>query len=277
MITCSFVLLGVASYVKERHILSGLAFVAEIACRQYMIVFPAAIALYEFILANARSRQAPNATQKLTQWTLHQRWILPTIATLSLLFWIYLFKGLAPAWILLEDNTPGVQRTIWTIQPGGAIHALASVGGYIVIPELLLFHPLASAKQLFKPRRKIAVIAAILLAYIIIFPPVFDGLGRLIKIALMLPHSFLELVMFYGLSLLACIRFSTPTLMSIIVIFQTIIMMKAYPWDKYVLPVAVFFWYLKAYGLEDKGFATFNRLRARFAYKSHDEPSTLNK
>ena len=39
--------------------------------------------------------------------------------------------------------------------------------------------------------------------------------------------------------------------MSTVVLFQTIIMTKAYPRDKYVLPVAVFFWYLKSYELEE--------------------------
>ena len=249
MITCTFVLLGLVGYVKNKHILSGLAFVAAIACRQYMIVFPAAIALCEGFSA----WKSPQGG-----WAVHKRWVMPAIATLSLLIWVYLFKGLAPAWVLYETSTPDIQRTIWTLDPGGAIHSLAAVGAYIVIPELILFNPKDSIKKLLKPQRKIAVIAAILLAYIIIFPPALEGLGRLLKTALMLPHPLLAIALFYGLALLACIRFTEPSLMAVIVLFQAIIMMKAYPWDKYVLPVAVFFWYLKSLGLE-KRFSLISR------------------
>ena len=250
MITCTFVLLGFVGYSKQKHVLSALAFVCAIACRQYMIVFPAAIATCEFIAIALKHREPRAFLSASSGWDIHKKWILPAIATLSLLIWIYLFKGLAPAWILQEENTPGIQQTIWTIDPSGAIHSLAAVGAYIVIPEIILFSPIASIKKLLKPKRKIAIIAAVLIFYIILYPPVFDGLGRLIKTALVLPHPFLGLIMFYGLALLACIRFTEPSLMAVIVLFQSIIMMKAYPWDKYVLPVAVVFWYLKAYKLE---------------------------
>ena len=259
MITCTFVLLGFVGYVKQKHVLSALAFIAAIACRQYMIVFPAAIACCEFIATRTSStkqsskqpiEQQTERSPQLNYWAIHKRWILPAIATLSLLIWIYLFKGLAPAWILHESNTPGVQKTIFAIDPGGAIHSLAAVGAYIVIPEILLFKPKESIRKLLKPQRKIAIIAAVLLFYMILFPPVLNGLGRLIKTALMLPHPFLAMVLFYVLALLACIRFSEFSLMAVIVLFQTIIMTKAYPWDKYVLPVAVAFWYLKSYKLE---------------------------
>lgn len=264
MITCTFVLLGIASYTKQKHILSALAFTAAIACRQYMIVFPAAIACCEFVAARTHLKPTsqpgsmtdpaalPSSTREETKssWATNNRWILPAIATLSLLIWIYLFKGLAPVWLLEESNTPDIQRTFLDIDPGGAIHSLAAVGAYIVIPELILFNPVTSIKKLLKPRRKIAIIAAVLLLYIILFPPSLEGLGRLLKTALMLPHLSLSFLLFYILALLACIRFTEPSLMAVIVLFQTIIMTKAYPWDKYVLPVAVVFWYLKSYGLE---------------------------
>lgn len=253
MITCTFVLLGIFSYVKNRHLLSALAFIAAIACRQYMVVFPAAIALCEFLTAFKSPAQPPNSSpQPLSGWKLHLRWILPAIATATLFGWIIFFGGLAPAAALSDKSTPVVQQALWRIQPGGAIHGLASIGGYIVIPELILFSPIASFKKLLAPKRKIAIIAAVLLAYIIAFPPVFNGLGRLIAIALKLPHPFLGLALFYVLALLACIRFSRPSLMLFVVLFNTLIMTKAYPWDKYVLPVAVFFWYLKSIELEDK-------------------------
>ena len=68
----------------------------------------------------------------------------------------------------------------------------------------------------------------------------------------LLPHNILKLGFLYGLALLACVRFSRPNLMLLTILFNTLIMMKAYPWEKYVMPLAVVFWYLKSLGLEDK-------------------------
>ena len=72
------------------------------------------------------------------------------------------------------------------------------------------------------------------------------------KISNFLPYDILKLGLFYGLSLLACIRISQLNLMSLIIIFNGLIMIKAYPWDKYILPAVIIFWYLKSLGLEDK-------------------------
>jgi hypothetical protein len=104
-----------------------------------------------------------------------------------------------------------------------------------------------------QPWRKIALMAIILLGYMTVFPPPLDGIGSLVKVAAMLPQPFLGLAFFYGLALLTCIRFSNFGLMSLFVVFNSLIMMKAYPWDKYVLPLVIIFWYLKSIKLEDIG------------------------
>jgi hypothetical protein len=66
-----------------------------------------------------------------------------------------------------------------------------------------------------------------------------------------LPKNAFKIILFYGLSLLACIRFWHPNLMFVIILLNSLIMMKAYPWDRYVLPLAVVFWYLKSVWGED--------------------------
>ncbi|MEO0934689.1 MAG: hypothetical protein AAFY21_13330 [Cyanobacteria bacterium J06641_2] len=79
-----------------------------------------------------------------------------------------------------------------------------------------------------------------------IFPPLLSGSGNIAKIVDLLPYNTLKMLLFYSLSLLACVRFSQPNLISLIVMFNSLIMVKAYPWDRYVLPLVVVFWYLKS-------------------------------
>ncbi len=247
IIACLFGLIGVMSYIRDRHLLSCAAFILAIASRQYMVAFPAAISTYEFTLAIAlfiRSRQF----RLIEQW----RWLAPLIATLSLLGWFYLFQGLAPETAVDIRNVPDVQKTTWAFTPGYAINFLAFIGFYIVIPEFLLFKPSSVLHSLKRQRRKIALIALALLLCLVISPPALIGLGTVLKIANLLPYDPLKLALFYGLAMLACIRFSQLNLMSLFVFFNSLIMMKAYPWDKYILPLVIIFWYLKSVGLEEK-------------------------
>lgn len=253
VIACFLGLMGVMAYVRDRHWLSSLAFILAIASRQYLIAFPAAIVTYEFLLA--MKRVAHNRRFRLSeQW----RWLAPLLAALTLLFWFYLFQGLAPATAIDGGSTPDVQKTTWALMPGGVINFLAFVGFYLIIPEFIVFWPSQPIKQSLhiwqKQRRKIVLIALGLLLYQLAFSPVLLGLGSVLKIANLLPFEFLKLGLFYLLALIACLRFSRPNLLSLFVLFNSLIMLKAYPWDKYILPLAVIFWYLKSVDLEEKGY-----------------------
>ncbi len=101
-------------------------------------------------------------------------------------------------------------------------------------------------------RRKIILIAAGLLLYCLVFPPLLFGSGNIVKLANLLPYNILTIALYYGLSLLACIRFSQLNLISLIVLFNSLIMIKAYPWDRYVLPLVVVFWYLKSIRFQEQ-------------------------
>ena len=164
IIACFFVLLGVISYEHKRHLLICVAFVLAIASRQYMLAFPAAITLYEFVIA---MRNIPWRSFKVSQyfkWKDQWRWIAPAIATCSIFGWIVLFQGLAPkpafttpdipraysailavasgnamSSAVLATNVPPVQRSLWALTPGAAVNFLSCVALYIVIPEALLF------------------------------------------------------------------------------------------------------------------------------------------
>ncbi|WP_035987795.1 hypothetical protein [Leptolyngbya sp. KIOST-1] len=240
MIACTWVLLGFVAYVRDRHWLSGLAFVLAIASRQYMLAFPMAIATYEFLAIAHQYRQGQPVGSLQ-----HQRWLAPALASLTILGWIALFDGLAPASAIVS-HAPEVQKSTLSLTPGGAINFLGFVGVYIVIPEWLLFRPTNPLQSLRNNQKKWLLIAAGLLVFCLIFPPLETPYGNMGKVADFLPFYGLTLAMYYGLALLTCLRFAKPDLLFWIVTFNALIMMKAIPWDRYVLPLVVVFWYLKS-------------------------------
>ncbi|WP_414622303.1 hypothetical protein [Calothrix sp. CCY 0018] len=86
----------------------------------------------------------------------------------------------------------------------------------------------------------------------IVFPPL-KGHGILIKIARLFPNDFFRLLLFYSLALVTSVRFSyRPNLAFWIVLVNSVLMVKAYPWDKYLLPLLIIFWHLKSIGILDR-------------------------
>ena len=247
MISCFWVIMGFISYIRNRHLISCIAFILAIASRQYMLAFPIAIATYEFIVTIKNINHFSSITS-LVKW----RWLAPLIAASSILVWIYLFGGLVPETALEVRPAPEVQRSTWALKPGGILNFLSFVGIYIVIPESILFRTSLSFQAFKKHRRKIIIIAAALLLYFTIFPPLLVGSGNIAKLANLLPYNLLKMLLYYGLCLLACVRFSQFNLISLIVLFNSLIMVKAYPWDRYVLPLVVVFWYLKSIEFQEQ-------------------------
>ncbi|MEM9506025.1 MAG: hypothetical protein AAGA01_18975, partial [Cyanobacteria bacterium P01_E01_bin.43] len=174
------------------------------------------------------------------------RWLSPAIASLTIFAWFALFQGLAPESATV-GKAPEVQKTLWALELGGAVNFLAFIGTYIVIPELILFPPQAPIETFKKQWKKWLGIAILLLAFCLISPPPVTGNGNIVKLANLLPTEGLQIALYYTLALLACIRFVKPDLMFWIVAFHAAMMTKALPWDRYVLPLVVAFWYLKSY------------------------------
>lgn len=255
-IACFLLLIGFVSYCNNRHLLSSFAFILAIASRQFLVVFPLAIATYEFIFAITQVK-TPRRFSLIAQW----RCLAPLIAALSVFGWIYLFQGLSPNIGLSVDSFPEVQRTLWALTPGASVNCLAAVGLYLVIPEFILFQQPVKLQAVKQQWRKIVIIAICLLLYVLVFPPLLYGFGHLIRIVNLLPNDLLKMTLFYSLALLACIRFCQPDLFSLMVLFNALIMAKAYPWDKYVLPLVIVFWYLKSIdfkkGLKSVYYSTF--------------------
>lgn len=270
MIACFWILMGFITYFRSRHLLSAIAFILAIASRQYMVAFPAAIATYEFVNALAKLQR-----DRTVNWNEQWRWLAPALAALSLLGWFYFFQGLAPESAFEIRRVPEVQQTTFALSPGGATYFLAFVGLYIVIPEFILFDPIAKLKALKQQWYRVIVTAACLLVFFIVFPLPEYANGNIVKIASLLPHPLLQIGFYYGLALLACIRFIKFDLMAFIVLFNVLIMMKAHPWDRYVLPLAVVFWYCKSVGLLDQfKLPGFGGLRTHFLRHSSAEKLT---
>ena len=245
IIACAFVLLGVISYQRGGHLLSCIAFILAISSRQYMVAFPAAIGLYELAIA-LLNYQKSRQFNLSAQW----RWIAPILATLSFLGWIYLFQGLTPqVESALDKVDPKVQTTAWILDPGRGINYLGSIATYIVIPECVLFrlwHQFFLSKQ---QRRAAIAIGSALLVLAAAFPPLLYTRNAINVIAGIFNNTQYEFIG-AGIYCLAClltiVRFSKLSLLSLMVITNTIIMTKVYPWDKYLWPFVVVFWYLKA-------------------------------
>lgn len=238
IIATFFVLIGFWFYVRNQQILSGFAFILAIASRQFMLAFPAAIVAFEVISA-LQSGSKIGARQ-----------FVPLIATSSFFAWLLLFKGLAPSSALTSENlvVPLVQQQLFAIDPRGSLYFLSAVGLYFVIPEWLLFSRKVTLRSLLT--KKVGLLAFCLLVLFIIFPPI-EAHGILFKVTQAISIYPLKIVFLYTLAVLSLIRFSHLNLAFWVLLANTTIMLKAYPWEKYLLPLLVVFWYLKANGLLD--------------------------
>ena len=243
-IAAALVLLGVALHLRDRPVWAGLVFVLAIAARQYMVAFPVALAAHELIQQWQGRHRHP------------ARWLAPSLAALTILFWMALFGGPAPAAAMAERPIAPAQEQWLSLAPATSLYFLACVGLYFVLPEFVLFRrwrSLPPASTLLTRRNlAIALVPAVAL---LLFPP-FVAHGLLSKAARFLSLDALKLLLFYGLILLACFRFARPNLAFWLVLTNALVMLRAFPWDKYVMPLLIVLWYLKATGHLDAEEAT---------------------
>ncbi|MBV6623863.1 MAG: hypothetical protein KI793_13170 [Rivularia sp. (in: Bacteria)] len=259
IIATFFVIYGFWFYLRSLNILSSIAFILAIASRQYMLVFPVSLVAFEIYNAvkpkfskhSAKHINTANDNQyKKQSPILSSRVIMLFIASLSIGGWFLLFGGIAPQSGLNLSYAPKVQQSLFAVTPASSLYFLACVGLHFVMPELLLFH----TRILFRPWiaiRKLLTLKNLLLAValILLFAlfPLSHSHGLLTKMGRLLPNDFLQLILYYFFALIAAVRFSRRIDIAFwILLVNCGLMMKAYSWDKYVLPLAVVFWYLKS-------------------------------
>src|SRR5437867_4945211 len=86
ILSAFFVLAGFWLYVRNKHILSSIPFILAIACRQYMVVFPLAIAAHEFISYLRRTFETGSLKRaSIGMPRIYAPCIAPSMAALTLL------------------------------------------------------------------------------------------------------------------------------------------------------------------------------------------------
>ncbi|MCA9296730.1 MAG: hypothetical protein KC983_09430, partial [Phycisphaerales bacterium] len=220
----------------ERWIISAVAFTLAIASRQYMIAFPASLALFGVFTVRRP----------------HVMWIAPACATLTIIGWILLFGGLAPANEVARQHL--VTTDLFRIVPHNSLYFLTAIGAWYVVPELLL--GVARLEQFRVSRiRLIAVVVGVMTACIVA-PPIrnlppysvanmgmFDRGLR----SLTLDTDWLRVAIIGALALLPILRFHRWSVALVLVAVNAMLMMKAhFMWDKYAMPLIIVLWFLAA-------------------------------
>jgi hypothetical protein len=244
IVAAFWVVLGLWLYARGRNGWCGLAFALAIATRQYMVAFPAGLVAAE--LAPSLLRLEFDAGR----W----RRVAPSIASgITLIPWMLLFEGLAPAAGLAE--WPRHVISLERLAPGYGLYFVACIGAYFVVPELLLFRRWHLFAELRTRRSALLALAVVLL--FIVFPPLSEARthGALNRLAmLMLPPALLgdlslvsRLLGFGVLAWLACVRFARFDLVFWLLLANATIMLAVFePWEKYDLAMLVALWYLRS-------------------------------
>jgi hypothetical protein len=247
-----FVLLGFWLYAHRLPLWSGIAFALGVATRQYMVVFPAALAVAEL----APAVFAPAGGTPLAG---RLRRTLPVVAGgASLLGWFLFFGGIGPDAGL--EMWPRHNVALSHPVPGFGLYALSCIGAYFVIPEFLLYRRWRHTRL--RISRWGAVLAAVVLAAYAILSPLSQdaSMGPLNRVSISMLSSDLlggastcvRLVLFAGLAWLTGLRFPGLGLTRVNLVFWlllahfTTMMVSFEAWEKYNLTILVVLWYLRS-------------------------------
>jgi hypothetical protein len=239
----AFVTLGMLAYLARRHVLSGAFMALAIACRQYMVAFPVALALWALWEAAEGTGGVKRALAALPAWGPQ------VLAAGTILGWVLVFGGLAPEGAVEQHQmfTADVARIV----PRNALYSLTCVGAYFVVVEAVLFRRLATVREVVTVRT--GVWAAVLAVLFILFPPLanteygIESMGYIDKAARTVLGDVPRMLAFWGLAVLAAARFGRIGLAGVLVACNAAIMMKAHiGWDKYAVPLLAVLWLLKS-------------------------------
>ncbi len=228
----AWALAGVWAYLRGWNSTAGLAFVLAIASRQFTIAFPAAIVAHELTLAIFTGQKRPWLT-----------WAAPLAALTTLAGWFWLFGGLAPKLAMREHqvNIPASQHSLLNLDLSASLYALACIGVYFVLPEFILLRPRwRSARHWLT-----WVVLILVLVWFVAFP-IANPHGVLRKILRAVPHPVALGVLVLA-AMAAAWRFARANLAFWLVLANVAVLAKAYPWEKYLLPLMMVLWGLKSW------------------------------
>jgi len=246
------VLAGMVAYLKNAHGWAMLFFILAVSSRQYMLAFPAAIVAYEFLELLKKGFNIPTVVSGLLK---NLTWLPYAVAVLSIVPWVLLWKGPAPAAVMADqyyDSDKLIQYNF-----GYVIYSSACLAVYYVIPEVLLTGKLRYFIDYPKKHPRFFVTFLILIAGLItLFPakqaynPYFTWpyLGYVDQFLMTIGIAgFVKQIVFGLLMLITCMRFISPefNLAGCVVVINILLLGKAQlSWDKYSLPMIMVLWFL---------------------------------
>lgn len=247
-----FVLAGVVAYIKKVHLAGMLMLIGAVCCRQYMLAFPAAIVAFELLDIFSKAGSIKEFQARLFS---NQTWLYYSIAVLSIVPWVLLWHGPAPAPVMAEQHYNSDKLVQYNF--GFMLYASAVVAAYYVIPEMVftgkfkyyLTYPKRHAKRFIAFLIFVGILAAFFPAKQA-YNPYFTWpyLGYLDQLLVTIRVAgFVKQIIFALLMLLTLMRFlATPlNLASWMVIINTVLLGKAQlSWDKYSLPLIMALWFL---------------------------------
>ncbi|TLV00092.1 hypothetical protein [Dyadobacter luticola] len=247
-----FTLAGVIGYVRKAHWVGMLCFVGAICCRQYMLAFPVAVVAFEIINILKESGSISTFFSRIFT---NRTWLFYAAATLSIVPWVLLWHGPAPAPVMAEQHYNSDKLVQYNF--GFLIYSSVVVAVYYVIPEMLSTGKL---RYLISFPRKyplyFGLMLALVMVLIIFFPakqaynPYFTWpyLGYIDQLLMTIGISgFIKQIVFGLLMLVTLMRFFAPplNLASWMVLVNILLLGKAQlSWDKYSLPLIMCLWFL---------------------------------
>lgn len=240
----AFLIAVAVHFHLNRRLLPAFVFwVLAISARQYLVLVPAAFAVWEglrSLLGAHRWREAAVAG----------------LGCLSLLAWIAFFGGLASSggmavWI---DPYPAPMLSPFEFILSYGLYFLVGIAVYFVIPEMLFFRCFPS-RELLSQHWVWGIATLLAVAFLIDVPLLTEhqpggSFGRLTRA--LLPSTSvgdaLRALLYFGLALLTLARFANRQHLSFwILVMGFLLSMKSQiPWEKYLLPTLMVLWLLRS-------------------------------
>lgn len=246
------VLAGMVAYLRKAHLWSMVFFIAAISSRQYMLAFPAAIAAYEVLeILKKDFSLKPFFTNLLND----KSWIFYVLAVISIVPWVLLWKGPAPAAVMADQYYDSDKLINYNF--GYVIYSSACLAVYYVLPEVLITGKFGYF--LSYPKKYpvyFLTFIVLIIALITVFPakqaynPYFTWpyLGYVDQLLMTIGISgVIKQIVFGLLMLITLMRFISPqfNLASCMVVINILLLGKAQlSWDKYSLPMIMILWFL---------------------------------
>jgi hypothetical protein len=249
MLAIFFIVMGLLAYQRTWHGLAALSFVGAICTRQFMVVFPAAILLYEAIALYLPSLQTASLLATLRRYGYA---LLYVGAVASLGGWVWLWHGLAPSAEMARQQY-GSHTT--PLDGGFMLYAMACLGLYGAVVEAVLFRKWTTYLTFFQTNSRFVLGLAGLLGVFALLFPASQHINAFAVVPHMGPLDRLMLdggVPFWGRQVvywaLACVclcrlRMAGFSLLTVCWLLNILLMgATQVAWDKYLMPAITVFW-----------------------------------